>query len=188
MVQHVTNISSGEDYSKRLSCDPNNELGTLAQGFNQMIAVVQAREDELTKHNENLQLIVEERTQQLYIKAHFDALTNLPNRYLLLERLNSAIASAHRQHKKLAVLFLDLDRFKIINDSLGHDVGDELLQSVAQRLQHIGRADDTVARQGGDEFVYLLTNLDSVEDSGRIAEKIIELHAYAVCSADLIGA
>lgn len=175
MVQHVTDISSGEDYSKRLSCDSNDELGTLALGFNQMISVVQAREDELTKHNENLQRIVEERTEQLYNKAHFDALTNLPNRYLLLERLNSAIASAHRQHKKLAVLFLDLDRFKIINDSLGHDVGDELLQSVAQRLQHIGRADDTVARLGGDEFVYLLTNLDSAEDSGRIAKEIIEL-------------
>lgn len=177
MVQHVTNISCGEDYSKRLPCDSRDELGTLARGFNQMITVVQAREDDLTKHNNNLQSIVDKRTQQLYHKAHFDALTNLPNRYLLLDRLSNAIVSAQSQQTKLAVLFLDLDRFKIINDSLGHDVGDELLQAVAQRLLSVGRSKDIVARLGGDEFVYLLSDLESAEDSAQIAKKVTQLFA-----------
>src|SRR3546814_4396565 len=85
--------------------------------------------------------------------AHHDALTDLPNRVLLKSRLVQTIALAKRHNGKLAVLFIDLDRFKTINDSLGHGIGDVLLQSVAQRLLASIRTTDTVSRQGGDEFV-----------------------------------
>src|SRR3546814_8522046 len=89
--------------------------------------------------------------------AHHDALTNLPNRALLLDRLESAIRQARRHHEGLAVLMLDLDHFKRINDSLGHQVGDKLLLQISQRLQNRVREVDTVARLGGDEFVIVLT-------------------------------
>jgi diguanylate cyclase (GGDEF)-like protein len=105
--------------------------------------------------------------------AHHDTLTDLPNRNLLDDRLAQAIALAHRQDKQFAVLFLDLDRFKHINDSLGHGVGDHLLQSVAKRLRTGVRNSDTVCRQGGDEFVILLANIEQAKDAGFRAQKIL---------------
>ncbi len=91
--------------------------------------------------------------------AFYDSLTRLPNRRLLLDRLKHALASSTRNLKKCALLFVDLDNFKILNDTLGHDIGDLLLQQVAQRLESYVRADDTVARLGGDEFVVILEDL-----------------------------
>lgn len=105
--------------------------------------------------------------------AQHDFLTDLPNRLLLNDRLTQAISFAHRRHKQLAVLFLDLDRFKNINDSLGHLIGDKLLQSVAERLTTCVRSSDTVSRQGGDEFVVLLSDIEHPEDAARRAEHII---------------
>ncbi len=105
--------------------------------------------------------------------AQHDALTDLPNRILLNDRLAQAIALARRQGKQLAVMFLDLDRFKHINDSLGHAVGDQLLQSVAQRLTAVVRSSDTVCRQGGDEFVILLADVEHAEDAALSAQKIL---------------
>src|SRR5450432_1687229 len=96
----------------------------------------------------------EERVQYL---AYYDALTGLPNRTLLHDRLAKALASARRRKDKLALLFLDLDRFKDINDSLGHSVGDLLLQKIGERLKTWGREQDTVARLGGDEFLIMVT-------------------------------
>ncbi len=107
-----------------------------------------------------------------YLAQH-DSLTDLPNRALLDDRLSQAIAMARRNDKKLAVLFLDLDRFKHINDSLGHAIGDRLLQSVAQRLLACVRSSDTVSRQGGDEFVLLLSELTHAEHSAITAEKVL---------------
>ena len=101
-----------------------------------------------------------------YLAQH-DSLTDLPNRVLLNDRLTEAIALAHRHRQKLAVLFLDVDRFKHINDSLGHDIGDRLLQSVAQRLLACVRSSDTVSRQGGDEFVILLSEVTHAQDAAR---------------------
>jgi diguanylate cyclase (GGDEF)-like protein len=105
--------------------------------------------------------------------AHHDFLTNLPNRVQLNDRLAQAISLASRNERRLAVLFLDLDRFKAINDTLGHAVGDRLLQSVAQRLIACVRNSDTVSRQGGDEFVILLAEVEHQQDAARIAEKIL---------------
>ena len=106
--------------------------------------------------------------------AQHDCLTNLPNRMLLNDRIAQAIALANRHHTQLAVLYCDLDNFKHINDSLGHLVGDKLLQSVAKRLKECVRDSDTVSRQGGDEFVILLAETKSSEDAGISAQKILD--------------
>lgn len=105
--------------------------------------------------------------------ARQDALTGLPNRTLLHDRLSSAIASAHRHGHQLAVLFLDLDRFKHVNDSLGHGVGDQLLRLVAGKLSSSVRSTDTVSRQGGDEFVVLLSEVQHREHVAAAASKIV---------------
>jgi diguanylate cyclase (GGDEF)-like protein len=105
--------------------------------------------------------------------AQHDVLTGLPNRRLLNERLTQAIALARRRDTQLAVLFLDLDRFKHVNDSLGHEVGDKLLQSVSRRLQAAVRTSDTISRQGGDEFVLLLSEVVHGSDAARTAQKIV---------------
>jgi diguanylate cyclase (GGDEF)-like protein/PAS domain S-box-containing protein len=107
-----------------------------------------------------------------YLAQH-DSLTGLPNRILLDDRLTQAIALAHRRRQHLAVLFLDVDRFKRVNDSLGHSVGDRLLQSVALRLLACVRTSDTVSRQGGDEFVIVLADVTHAKDAAVIAEKLL---------------
>ncbi len=115
------------------------------------------------------------RTQaQLYRLAHFDALTGLPNRLLLLDRLNQAMAQAARGERLLGVMLLDLDRFKAVNDTLGHAVGDRLLCQVGERLTACMREGDTVARLGGDEFIVLLQNLRYVPDAATVAQKILD--------------
>lgn len=112
--------------------------------------------------------------QQLTHLAHHDALTNLPNRILFKDRLNLELAHAHRNKEKVAVIFLDLDRFKLVNDMLGHAMGDELLKKVANRLTKCLRESDTVSRLGGDEFTILLPGLALEEDAAKIAQKINE--------------
>jgi diguanylate cyclase (GGDEF)-like protein/PAS domain S-box-containing protein len=118
--------------------------------------------------------------QQITHSAEHDFLTGLPNRMLLNDRISQAIASARRHTRHVAALFLDLDGFKHINDSLGHPIGDKLLQSVANRLQASVRGADTVSRQGGDEFVVLLPDLQQPEDAavmaGRILRDVAEPH------------
>jgi diguanylate cyclase (GGDEF)-like protein len=105
--------------------------------------------------------------------VYHDILTNLPNRMLLQDRLNQAIDLNHRHNWQLALLFIDLDQFKHINDSLGHGVGDELLQLVAQRLREVVRHSDTVSRQGGDEFLLLLPYIERAEIAAIFAQKIL---------------
>src|ERR1039458_1534145 len=114
--------------------------------------------------------VAQERVQYL---AYYDALTGLPNRTLLEDRLSKALASARRRKDKVALLFLDLDRFKTINDSLGPSFGDLLLQEVAERLKRFAREQDTVARLGGDEFLIVLTALKDVGDAAIAAERIM---------------
>jgi diguanylate cyclase (GGDEF)-like protein/PAS domain S-box-containing protein len=117
--------------------------------------------------------------QQISHSAAHDYLTGLPNRMLLNDRIAHAIALAPRHRSKVAVLFLDLDGFKYINDSLGHPVGDKLLQSIAERLVGCVRGSDTVSRQGGDEFVVLLSELQNVEDAAILARRILKAVAEA---------
>lgn len=127
-----------------------------AIGLHLYMAVMQKRVEETIRH-----------------QASHDLLTGLPNRVLFSDRLTLALAKTHRYGEILAVIFLDLDGFKTINDTLGHAVGDQLLKHVARRLKDCLREEDTVARWGGDEFTILLNFVNSVEDVGRIAQRIL---------------
>ena len=128
----------------------------------------------------NLEGTVEDITErklaqkQVSFLAYYDALTGLPNRTLLQDRLNNALAAARRRGSIAALLFLDLDRFKIINDSLGHSFGDLLLKQVATRLKNETREQDTVARVGGDEFIIVLSSVDSMAELESVAARIVE--------------
>jgi diguanylate cyclase (GGDEF)-like protein/PAS domain S-box-containing protein len=135
------------------------------------------RTAELAGANAMLQGEIAERRQaeaRVHHMAYHDSLTGLPNRALLADRLDRAMLAAQRSGRRLAVMFLDLDRFKTINDSLGHMTGDQLLKEVAGRLCRAVRASDTVARLGGDEFVVLVPGIRSIDEASRVAEKIIE--------------
>jgi diguanylate cyclase (GGDEF)-like protein/PAS domain S-box-containing protein len=112
-------------------------------------------------------------SHQMTHSAQHDVVTNLPNRLLLNDRITQSVALARRQNRPIAVIFLDLDRFKYINDSLGHATGDKLLQSVSKRLLGSVRGSDTVSRQGGDEFVILLSEIAYPEDAATSARKIL---------------
>ncbi|KQQ88907.1 diguanylate cyclase [Massilia sp. Leaf139] len=139
---------------------------------------VAARTAELAGANALLQDEIVERRQaeaRVHHMAYHDSLTGLPNRALLADRLQQAILAAQRAGTRLAVMFLDLDRFKTINDSLGHATGDFLLKEVASRLCQAVRASDTVARLGGDEFVVLVPGVGTLEECGAIGDKIIEV-------------
>ena len=115
----------------------------------------------------------ERRLQMLHLAEH-DALTELPNRLLLSDRLARSIALSRRYGRRLAVLFIDCDKFKHINDTLGHAIGDQVLRSIAKRLTACVRESDTVSRHGGDEFLILLSEVDHAQDAGVIAEKIVQ--------------
>jgi diguanylate cyclase (GGDEF)-like protein len=115
---------------------------------------------------------IEEHMQHM---AQYDALTHLPNRALFNDRLQLAIAAAQRNKANLALMFIDLDKFKPVNDTYGHGVGDLLLKDVASRIQDCLRESDTAARIGGDEFVILLPTIATQQDASRVGEKI--LHA-----------
>ena len=188
-------ISTEKNYSLRVGGEGRDELGRLVLDFNTMLDEIQARDEKLKKHQEELEARVTQRTRELeranqelaaskeqaesvakrmQFHAHHDALTGLPNRVLLNDRIKSELAHARREQSILALLFLDLDRFKIINDSLGHATGDQLLRIVSRRIRDCIREGDTVARLGGDEFMVLLPRISSASDAGRIGNKIIE--------------
>ena len=141
------------------------------------------RTAELASANSQLQEEVFERMQaeqRIWHVAHHDGLTGLPNRTLLHDRLQQALAQALRGQHRVAVMFLDLDRFKTVNDTLGHAIGDELLKHVAERLKSVVRAVDTVSRLGGDEFVVILHEMSSPDDAVQVAEKILNAMAPEV--------
>ncbi len=158
---------------------------------------VTQRTSELKSANEKLKQDLEERKrveQNIRHMAHHDALTGLPNRALFRDRLTHAMAQADRYHQILAVLFLDLDRFKAINDTLGHNVGDQLLKIAAERLRSCVRDCDTVARLGGDEFTIIVDDIVEVKDAAIVAQKILDtlsqpfnLHGHEVFISVSIG-
>ena len=125
---------------------------------------------------------IKDSERRLWELAHHDPLCDLPNRLLFNARLEHAIQRAHRTSTQLGLLFVDLDRFKNINDSMGHQTGDDLLKDVARRLQSVVHEDDTVARLGGDEFVILLEDIPDANSARRIASRIID------CLSDPVSA
>jgi diguanylate cyclase (GGDEF)-like protein len=138
---------------------------------------------DLSRANDQLKQMVKERDElvaqlkrseeQVRQLAYYDSLTELPNRRLLLDRLGQALAQARRHHYSMAVMFLDLDRFKQINDTLGHEAGDDLLRQVAERWRGCMRSGDTVCRSGGDEFIVVLPEISQPQDAALVAAKMV---------------
>ncbi|MGE5490298.1 MAG: putative bifunctional diguanylate cyclase/phosphodiesterase, partial [Actinomycetota bacterium] len=152
------------------------QLGLIVAHYRRRVDQ-QGHDRELLSVAAHLTGIAIERRQaetRLRILAHYDALTRLPNRDLFRDRLHQAMAHTDRRKGLMAVMFLDLDRFKMVNDTLGHDAGDVLLREVSQRLQKCVRQDDTVARLGGDEFTVILEQIAKPEDAAIVAGKIVD--------------
>jgi diguanylate cyclase len=172
-----TEASAREDHSTaREKISQENEHRQSA--FQEHVARLQEVNKRLVIASINAQVLTEQLQQakeQMAHLAHHDYLTSLPNRIQLEENLTQAIKLAQRHGTKLALLFMDLDRFKVINDSLGHAIGDQLLQAVAQRLLTSVRGSDTVSRQGGDEFIVLLSEVDHLNELIARIEKIHRL-------------
>ena len=146
---------------------------TLVEGHSGAPDIIEGTLVDITERK-----VAEEKVQSL---AYFDALTGLPNRLLLHDRLSKALAAAHRQKHEVALLFLDIDRFKVINDSLGHSVGDLLLKEIADRLNRCARDQDTVARLGGDEFLIVLTNVEKKHDVAVAARRFMDAITAGFC-------
>jgi diguanylate cyclase (GGDEF)-like protein/PAS domain S-box-containing protein len=162
-----TGIWQGEIWNRRKGGEIYPEwlsIGTVKNSQNEIINYIAVFSD-ITKRKED-----EAHIEHL---AHYDSLTHLPNRALFADRLKHALVAGTRYKKKTALLFLDLDRFKTVNDTMGHLAGDLLLQSVADRLKSCVRESDTICRQGGDEFMILLPDGSDEEDAEKVARKII---------------
>ena len=155
LIEGIEIIAKGE-YLHRIDINQNDELGIISNRFNDMA-------EQISKREYALDALVQQ-----------DILTKIPNRTMFNERLEEAISRASRLNKKIAVFFIDLDEFKIINDTLGHDIGDKLLIEVASNLIKVMRKNDLLARIGGDEFNVLIEDLDSIVVAEEIAQKLIK--------------
>ncbi|MBA3025236.1 MAG: EAL domain-containing protein [Sulfurimonas sp.] len=161
LLQQISMVEK-MDYSKSMAVCTGDELEIISKNINTLAMTIQDRENALKKSQENFE----------YLSTH-DALTNVPNIRLYIINLEAALKRAKRNGTKVAVIFIDLDEFKNINDTLGHNVGDELLQEVAKRLQNNIRESDSIARIGGDEFNIFLEDIHSVEEIQSVADKIV---------------
>ncbi|MDH5749198.1 MAG: EAL domain-containing protein [Rhodospirillales bacterium] len=150
---------NGEDYAVRASISSITDENGKVQQYAALIS-------DITKRKQD--------EERIRYQANYDALTGLPNRSLFLDNLNQAVDRMNRTNKQLALMFIDLDRFKLVNDTLGHDAGDELLRQAADRMNKCVRKVDLVARLGGDEFTIILQDIDRHEGVVLVAEKIIE--------------
>jgi diguanylate cyclase len=157
-------VSTTKDYSIRADLGGRDEIGKLYSGFNEMLCEIEERNQLLSERQEHLQKL-----------AHLDVLTGLPNRSLFFDRLGQALRHAERDHHNVMVVFIDLDHFKDVNDSLGHRIGDLLIVEVARRLKDKVRASDTVARLGGDEFTLFAQDVGSSADVQLVAEHLVNL-------------
>ncbi len=164
IVEVAKKISSG-DYSARID-EKNNtsEFNTLISVINEMVEKIQTRTQKL-----------EEQKVLLNNLAHYDTLTNVPNRLLFKDRLDQAMIKADRNKKQFALFYIDLDEFKHINDSYGHDYGDEVLKVVVSRISGVIRKEDTIARIGGDEFTIILEELQDASSTTLVADKVVSV-------------
>ncbi len=170
-------VSGSGNYAIRVPNYGENEIGSLARSFNQMLETIEVNQQERDAANKALQLNkkrLERAVKDLQHLANYDSLTQLPNRALCMDRIKYALKRASRTELMVALLFLDLDHFKDVNDSLGHAVGDQLLKATSQRLSEKIRGEDTLARLGGDEFVIILNELSDMESVISTVEKIVD--------------
>jgi len=169
-------VGKSGNYSIRVPGYGDDEIGSLARSFNLMLETIEENQKERDLANEALHLNrnrLELAVKDLQHLANYDSLTQLPNRALCMDRIKYALKSASRANTMVAVLFLDLDHFKDVNDSLGHAVGDQLLKSTSQRLLKRIRSEDTLARLGGDEFVIILNHIKDSDNVIDIVETIV---------------
>lgn len=160
------------NYRLRATIPGSPELAVLARNFNAMLETIEQRDAILEREVQTRTAELEQLADQFRHRAFHDTLTGLPNRALFNERLPSAIARANRNRCHFALLLLDLDNFKNVNDSLGHDFGDELLKVVAERLTDALRGQDLICRMGGDEFLILLEDIHDPADLNRVSASI----------------
>lgn len=168
-----TVIESG-NYSERVNVSSNDEIGQLGRAFNRMLGYMEQRDLMLEKQVYQRTRELQKLAEDFRYRALHDALTGLPNRALLNEEFKRAKAHARRSGRGFSVMLLDLDNFKYINDSYGHDVGDELLKAFANRIRSALRAEDTVCRLGGDEFIILLEGVDNAEHIHSVAQNLLQ--------------
>ncbi len=158
------------DHSLRVDIVSDDEIGELAKGFNSMLSA-------LERQNVSLNTELDERKKiqrKLDRLAHYDTVTRLPNRHYFQERLKVALAHSIQIDKMMAILFVDLDNFKLVNDSYGHHIGDKLLQVAAERLSGALRSGDVVCRLGGDEFAIILEHLPDIQQIETLVDKLIQ--------------
>ncbi len=172
--QQLWEVLSKTDLWKGELCDKRKDGSTFSAQHT--ISAVRDSTGQITHYIDLFRDISEKKQQEEYIRnlAHYDQLTGLPNRALFIDRLKQSIYRARRKHQNIGLMFIDLDRFKYVNDTLGHDAGDELLAKVAERLNETVREQDTVSRLGGDEFTIILEELAAPEDSVLVADKLIQ--------------
>ena len=166
LIKAMQDVTGNKRFTSRVPVQGGDEIALLSVEFNQMLAELQQRDTEKAEAESKLQ-------QQ----ATTDELTGLPNRRLLSDRLSQVLEMAKRDSRTLALLYLDLDGFKLVNDSLGHTVGDILLGQVSERLKSRIRRSDTLARLGGDEFTVILARLNSKDEAARVASSLLEVLA-----------
>src|SRR5579883_1856011 len=169
----ATRLLAGGDRGARAPRGGSAEVDELAASFNTMADRISQAEADLRAHQAELERHVAERTQQLHHLAHHDPLTQLPNRRQLSGRLAGALARARQSGRRVALLFVDMDNFKSLNDTLGHNFGDRVLQGIAERLQAAAGANSLVARLGGDEFTLLIEDLRTVEEAEQRAAALV---------------
>jgi diguanylate cyclase (GGDEF)-like protein len=176
MATIMREVSYTKDYSKRVPSFNTDEIDQLAKCFNEMLSEIEQRDEDLL-----------DRQNQLHHMANFDSLTGLPNRVLFSDRLEQALRHAARTGEKLAVLFIDLDDFKMVNDAYGHRTGDQLLLETTTRLAAITRTGDTLGRLGGDEFTIILQDVKTAENALLVARKHINnlFHHYLIDNRQL---
>ena len=162
LAETMKAVSLTKDFSVQVAKSTDDEIGSLFDSFNLMLVELKERDELLCERQERLRQL-----------AHFDNLTLLPNRLLFHDRLEQALLHAERRRQQMAIMFIDLDGFKEINDTHGHRVGDLVLIQVAIRLRNVVRGCDTVARMGGDEFTVFLQDIHGPGNAGVIAQKIV---------------
>ena len=170
LAKAMHEVTAEDNFSTRVRVVGNDEIAQLGSGFNTMLSELEQR-DAAKKNAE----------AKLQFQALNDILTGLPNRRLFSDRLAQSLALAGRERRRLALLYIDLDGFKLVNDSLGHSVGDALLVQVADRLRTRVRRSDTLARLGGDEFTVLLPTVNSKEDATLVARNLLEVLTATFC-------
>ncbi len=181
-LQTITDKLTGKiaelEQENRIRTETETELKQRTQDL------IQAQQ-EIECHAATLEQAVDARTKELWHQANYDRLTGLPNRSLFNDRLNHTLQTANRYKHQAALLFIDLDHFKRLNDTMGHDSGDRILFEVAKRLKETVRDSDTVARLGGDEFVVILAEIDHENQAARVAGKILSLFEHPFTHSDV---